>query len=99
MKCKSYETFFEVFSNKTRLNIVEFLLKGPKTVNEICKAVGEEQSKVSHNLKKLMDCHFLNVKREGKKRIYSLNEETIIPLMNLVEEHVKKFCCKECTLQ
>lgn len=96
MKCKSYEMFFEVFSNKVRLNIVETLMNRPKTVSEICKAVGEEQSKVSHNLKKLMDCHFLDVKKEGKKRIYSLNKDTIIPLMKLVEEHVKQFCCKCC---
>jgi len=58
--------------------------------------INEEQSKVSHNLKKLTDCNFLDVKQEGKKRIYSLNKETIIPLLNLVKKHVQKYCCEEC---
>ncbi len=98
MKCSSYESFFENFSNKTRINIIESLLKGPKSVTALCQDINEEQSKVSHNLKKLSDCNFLEVKQEGKLRIYSLNKETIIPLLDLVEKHVNKHCCKECTL-
>ncbi len=75
MKCSSYNLFFEVFSNKTRIKIIEALITGEKSVSEICKLINEEQSKVSHNLKKLTECHFLDVKRKGKKRIYSLNKE------------------------
>ncbi|MFX1538094.1 MAG: ArsR/SmtB family transcription factor [Promethearchaeota archaeon] len=68
-------------------------LNGEKSVSDICNIINEEQSKVSHNLKKLMECHFLDVKRKGKKRIYSLNKNTISPILKLVEEHVRK-CCK-----
>jgi len=63
---------------------------------EISSALQEEQSKVSHNLRALADCHFLDVEKKGKKRIYSLNKETIIPLMRLVEKHVKKYCKDFC---
>jgi hypothetical protein len=31
------------------------------------------------------------VKRKGKKRIYSLNKETIIPLFQTIEKHVAKY--------
>jgi len=62
MKCHAYNVFFETIGNKTRLKIVEALIKAPMSVTEICKAVKEEQSKVSHNLKCLSDCHFLDVK-------------------------------------
>ena len=96
MKCPSYELFFETFSNKTRMRIIEALSLGPKSVNEICKITGEEQSKVSHNLKKLTECNFLEVKRQGKKRIYELNKDTIIPILQLVNKHVHKYCKKEC---
>ncbi len=96
MKCKSYELFFETFSNKTRIKIIESLLGGPKSVSDICGLINEEQSKVSHNLKKLMECRFLEVTREGKKRVYSLNKDTIIPILKLVEQHVGKYCGKEC---
>ena len=96
MKCPSYNVFFETISNKTRLKIIESLIKGEKSVNEICRAVNEEQSKVSHNLKKLADCNFLDVKSEGKQRIYSLNKDTITPILKLVEKHVQTYCSKGC---
>ena len=96
MNCPSYELFFETFSNKTRMKIIEALTQGPKSVTQICKITGEEQSKVSHNLKKLMECHFLDFTRQGKKRIYSLNKDTIIPILNLVEKHVKTYCSEVC---
>lgn len=69
------------------------------SVSEICSALHEEQSKISHNLKCLKDCHFLDVEQKGKKRIYSLNKDTIMPLMNLVDKHVKKYCCQECKMK
>ena len=96
MKCNSYDSFFENFSNKTRIKIIETLLERPKSVSDICKDIKEEQSKVSHNLKILLECHFLDFSRHGKKRIYSINKDTLKPLLNLVDNHVKKYCCKEC---
>ena len=96
MKCNAYESFFENFSNKTRIKIIEALLKGPKSVNNICKEIKEEQSKVSHNLRKLTECNFLDVKRDGKKRIYSLNKDTIMPILDMVSKHVHKYCREVC---
>lgn len=94
---KSYSNlFFETLSTRLRWRILEILKKGSKNVNEICKEVKEDQSKVSHNLKKLRECHFIEVKKMGKERIYSLNKETILPLLELVEKHVKGCCCKTC---
>jgi len=96
MTCPSYELFFETFSNKTRMKIIQALNQGPKSVTEICNITKQEQSKVSHNLKKLTECNFLDVKRQGKKRIYELNKDTILPILNLVNKHVHKYCSKEC---
>ncbi len=96
MKCKSYNLFFEVIANNTRLKIIDALLDSEKCVSEICKEVGEEQSKISHNLKKLERCHFVYARRDGKKRIYSLNKKTIEPLIRLVEKHVSGYCGKDC---
>lgn len=96
MNCPSYELFFETFSNKTRIKIIEALSLGPSSVTQICKLINEEQSKVSHNLKKMSDCHFLDARKQGKKRIYSLNKDTIIPILKLVERHVRKYCQEVC---
>ena len=97
MKCPSYNLFFETISPRIRIKILELLRNKSMSVTEIASALNEEQSKISHNLKRLKDCHLLDVKQKGKKRIYSLNKETTVPLIKLVEKHVKKFCCKECT--
>jgi DNA-binding transcriptional ArsR family regulator len=97
MKCHSYNTFFETVGNKTRLDVIELLLKEKGlSVSDICAKLKEEQSKISHNLKILSDCHFLNVEKKGKQRIYALNKETIVPLMSLVEKHVVRYCCNNC---
>ena len=96
MKCNSYETFFVNFANKTKLDIITSLINGPLSVNVIAKKINEEQSAVSHNLKKLSDCHILDVKKVGKERIYSLNKDTVIPILKLVEKHVIKHCPGDC---
>lgn len=88
--------FFETVSQPLRINIIEVLRQKPMNVTKICKTLGEEQSKISHNLRKLCDCHLVEFKKQGRERIYSLNEETMIPLMQLVEKHVIKYCGKEC---
>ena len=99
MKCHSYNTFFEIIGNKTRLRIIEALICKKMNVTEICEQLQEEQSKISHNLKKLAECHFLDVEKKGKQRIYSLNKETILPLMQLVGKHVTRYCCNECHMK
>jgi DNA-binding transcriptional ArsR family regulator len=76
--------------------ILELLQKGSRSVTEICNELNQEQSKISHNLKCLANCHFIDVEKKGKKRIYSLNQETMVPLMKLVDNHVKKYCCANC---
>ena len=96
MKCYAYNKFFETIDNKTRLKILELLQNRPMSVTEICNALKEEQSKISHNLRCLADCHFLDVKQQGKQRIYSLNKETIVPLIKLVEKHVARYCSEFC---
>jgi len=96
MKYYSYNNFFMNFANKTKLNIILALENGPLSVNEITEKVKGEQSRISHNLGKLLQCHILNVEQKGKQRIYSLNSETVIPMLKIVKKHIKKKCliCK-----
>ncbi len=87
-----YKLFFMTLANEQRLKIINSLRKGPKNVTEICKEFGFNQTTVSHNLKKLKTCGFIFSKNNGKERIYSLNKETIQPLMDLIDKHTNKFC-------
>jgi DNA-binding transcriptional ArsR family regulator len=84
--------FFVNLANPTRLAVLEQLMQKPMSVNELAEQLGQEQSMISHNLKPLLECNFVYSKRDGKKRIYSVNKETIGRLFDAVENHAKKFC-------
>ncbi len=86
-----YRLFFKAFSNQTRLEIITLLKKKPMTVTEICKNTGFEQSRVSHNLKCLENCGFVSIINNGNFRKYSLDKETIVPIVDLFEKHIKKY--------
>ena len=96
MKCNSYYPFFNTISTKIRIDIIQLLRKGPKNVSEICTILDEEQSKISHNLKELAECNIIQYEQVGKSRVYSLNKDTIEPILDLVDKHVSKKCesCK-----
>lgn len=84
--------FFTNLSNPTRLAALEQLMNKPMSVNELAAALGQEQSMISHNLKPLLQCNFISSEKDGKKRIYSVNQETIGAIFRAVENHAEKFC-------
>ena len=86
-----HRLFFKAFSNQTRLDIIQLLRKRSMTVTEICQATGFEQSRVSHSLKCLENCGFVEVTIDGNYRIYSLDEEIITPIIDLFNMHVNKY--------
>lgn len=92
MFCKSYNDFFQTLANETNQIIIDELLKSPKTVTEIVETTGIEQSKVSHALKRLAECKLVNSEQKGKHRIYELNKDTIIPILEIADKHAKKMC-------
>jgi len=98
MKDISLDHFFATLSSPRRVKILQLLDKqGPTNVSEIAASLEIEQSAISHCLIKLLDCHFVDVQRDGKERIYSLNSETIKPLLRQIEGHVDKYCVESCS--
>ena len=93
--------FFSTLSNPTRLAIIELLDERPMSVTELVNELGEEQSMVSHNLRPLVRCHFVTRERKGKSNVYSLNHETMDPIIKAVENHAQNFCGRgaNCYLQ
>ncbi len=94
--CKSYDNFFKNFAHPTRFQIILALKNNPLSVTQLAKKTGLEQSQVSHTLKNMVQCNILEVKKKGRQRIYSLNKKTVLPLLQIVEKHVKKYCLREC---
>lgn len=91
-----YKIFFETLGNKTRWDIVHLLKKRAYRATEISEKLGYEQSLVSHHLKRLERCGFVQVTVNGTERIYTLNGTTVKPLLKLVDKHVSTFCKKFC---
>lgn len=90
--CETCYLFFSTLANSTRLGILEFLRDGPKNVTEIAKALNQEQSMISHNLRPLEKCRFVFSERKKKERFYSLNKETVEPMFKIFAYHSKKYC-------
>ncbi len=97
MKYISYDHFFTVLGNGHRVKILQYLnQEGAKSVSDISEKLHIEQSALSHCLKQLLQCHFVVVRQQGKERIYSINEETMRPLFDLINKHVQTYCVKGC---
>jgi len=96
---EAYMIFLETLSNENRLGILLLLQKRPQNVTEICQSIGLNQTTVSHNLSRLEKCGFVQVEQEGKYRIYSVNKETITPLLKLMNQHMNKYCKKLCACE
>ena len=90
----AYKLFFSSLANHNRLKIVNILREGKKNVGEICKATGFEQTMVSHNLKRLGLCGMVFSEREGRYKYYNINKNTIKPLLEMIDAHMEKYCCK-----
>jgi len=86
--------FLSALANPTRLAIIELLKENPLNSSGIADALGLDRTMISHNLKQLVRCNFVSVKREGKQRIYSLNKTTIEPLFQTIENHAKNICAE-----
>jgi DNA-binding transcriptional ArsR family regulator len=70
------------------MRIVGSLREQSRSVSEIIAETGLEQTCVSHCLRKLTDGNFVTVRRDGKRRIYSLHKN-MTPLLALIERHVE----------
>ena len=95
MNKKTYHIFFSRLSNPVRIEIISALREKEMSVNELCKKLKIEQSKLSHALGSLRCCNIVQSKVEGKKRIYYLNRDTILPILKIIDKHEKTFC-KNC---
>ena len=97
MKCDAYHRFFKNLANPLKMRIVEELKNKPMSVNELVEKINEEQSKISHALANLRFCSIVTSSQEGKQRIYSLNKKTIVPILEIIDNHRSNFCtgCKK----
>lgn len=96
MKCNAYHQFFKNLANPVKTQIIQSLKEEDKCVNELAMELGIEQSKLSHALANLRTCSLVKSKQIGKKRVYSLNKKTVLPILKIIDRHSELYCsgCK-----
>jgi|SRR3989338_308598 len=94
MKINRYYPFFGNLANPLKINIISALKEKSLSVLDLADKLKIEQSKLSHALTSLRHCSIVQVEQCGKKRIYSLNKETILPILKIIDKHENKFCKK-----
>ncbi|AAM07291.1 TPA: winged helix-turn-helix transcriptional regulator [Methanosarcina acetivorans] len=77
---------FKALSEETRYKIIKVLLKGERCACEIPDLIGKTQSNTSMHLAKLQDWGIIKVRKDGKMRLYSIDNEKIREIMKIVEE-------------
>ena len=77
---------FKALSEETRYKIIKVLLEGEKCACEIPELIGRTQSNTSMHLAKLQDWDIIKVRKDGKMRLYSIDNEKVRKILKLLEE-------------
>lgn len=80
--------FFKIFSDETRLRILDVLLNGEKCVNEIAEKIDVSASAVSHQLKNLRMANLVKAEKSGQTVKYSIVDEHIEIILRYGLEHI-----------
>ena len=96
MNKSTYHIFFSNLANPLKIKIIISLREKEKNVTELAGELKVEQSKISHALASLRCCNIVGAKQKGKHRVYSLNKNTIAPMLKLIDKHANKFCSGKC---
>jgi DNA-binding transcriptional ArsR family regulator len=81
----TYEEALDALSDPTRRMIFEQLRQGPRSVGELVAAVPVSQPAVSQHLRVLREADLVQVRKDGARRVYSLNLQGLTELRQYVE--------------
>ena len=80
--------FLKVMADSTRVKILFSIKEKEKSVAQIQEIVGATQSAVSHQLSILRKLNVVSTKREGNKIFYSLTDDGIAKVLDIVYNHI-----------
>lgn len=90
-KTAEYVTeILKALANPVRLQIVELLETGEKSVGEITKKLGAQQAITSHHLNIMKSKGVLNCRREGPKVFYRIENQSVILLLHCIYDHCER---------
>lgn len=78
--------FFKALAHPLRIQILEQLATGDKSVNEIQSLIGKEGSAVSQQLTVLRSKNIVVGTKDGNRVFYSLRDPMIIELLDIAKQ-------------
>jgi DNA-binding transcriptional ArsR family regulator len=78
---------FNALAEPRRRQIVEVLASGERPVNELVRAVGLAQPQVSKHLRVLRETGVVDVREQGRLRLYRLNGRALKPIHDWVKSY------------
>ncbi len=79
---------FKMFSDPTRVKILNILLDGEKCVGDVAAQMSMSAAAVSHHLRMLRQGNLVIDHRQGKEVFYSLADDHVVSILSLGMEHV-----------
>ncbi len=78
---------FNAVAEPQRRRIIDLLALGERSVNDIAAALNMRQPQVSKHLGVLREVGLVDVRDEGRQRLYSLNSEALRPIYEWVSPY------------
>lgn len=80
----------KILGEPSRMKIILALSEGEMCVYHIVEAINLNQSAVSHQLRILRENKVIKSRRSGQNIVYSLDDEHIMQIINLVKTHIEE---------
>lgn len=75
---------FRILGEPARLRLLQELMEGERSVNDLTALTGGTQTNVSRHLKALSESGILNKRREGLKVFYSVSDPSVFEICDAV---------------
>ena len=80
---------FNAVAEPRRRQILDSLVSGERSVNELVALVGLAQPQVSKHLRVLREVGLVDAREEGRQRMYRLNGQALRPIHDWVKEYAR----------
>src|ERR687896_2172446 len=78
---------FNAVAEPRRREILDLLAGGERAVNDLVEVLGLAQPQVSKHLRVLREVGAVEVREDGRRRLYRLNGEALKPIHDWVKEY------------
>ncbi len=82
---------FNAVAEPRRREILDVLAGGERPVNDLVRAIGLPQPQVSKHLRVLREVGAVEVREEGRQRLYSVNGHALRPIHDWVKNYERSW--------